>query len=85
MKKTVEIGDSLNILKEFDMFSRSMPSNQLLAGSDKSLVLFKASQGGRLGNILEQLGLFMKDDHMDYEDEEDGLFLYDSEEGVMCS
>lgn len=85
MKKTVEIGDSLNILKEFDMFSRSMPSNQLLAGSDKSLVLFKASQGGRLGNILEQLGLFMKDDHMDYEDEEDGLFLYDSEEGLMCS
>lgn len=85
MQKTVEIGDDLNILKEFDMFSRSMPSNYLVDGSDISLVLFEAGQGGRLGNILEQLGLFMKDDHMDYEDEEDGLFLHDREEGLMCS
>ncbi|KAK1375455.1 Transcription factor GTE12 [Heracleum sosnowskyi] len=85
MEKTVEIGDDLNILKEFDMFSGSMPSNHLVNGSDKSLVLLEASQDGRLGNILEQLGLFMKDDHMDYEDEEDGIFLHDREEGLMCS
>lgn len=85
MEKTVEIGDDPNILKEFDMFSRSMPSNHLVNGSDKSLVLLEASQGSQLGNILEQLGLFMKDDHIDYEDEEDGLFLHDREEGLMCS
>ncbi|XP_074330712.1 transcription factor GTE12-like isoform X1 [Apium graveolens] len=84
MEKTVEIGDDPNILKEFNMFSQSMPSNQLVNGSDKSLVLLEASQGGQLGNILEQLGLFMKDDHIDYEDEEDGLFLHDRKEGLMC-
>lgn len=85
MEKTVEIGDDLNVLKEFEMFSRSMPSNHPFDGSDKSVVLLEASQGGRLGNILEQFGLFMKDDHMDSEDEEDGLFLHDREEGLMCS
>ncbi|KAL1829608.1 transcription factor GTE10 isoform X1 [Daucus carota subsp. sativus] len=76
MEKTVEIDENLNILKEFDMFSR---------GSDKSLVPFEASQGGHLGNILEHLGLYMKDDYMDYEDEEEGLFLHDREEGLVCS
>lgn len=84
MEKTVEIGDNLNILEEFDMFSRTMPSNHLVDGSDKTLLLFEASEVGRLGNILEKLGLFMKDDYMEYEDEE-GLLLHDRLEGLMCS
>ncbi|KAK1368621.1 transcription factor GTE11-like [Heracleum sosnowskyi] len=49
------------------------------------MVLFKAGQGARFGNIMEQIGLFLKNDYMDYEDEEDGQFLQDWEEGQICN
>lgn len=49
------------------------------------MVLFKARQGDRFGNIMERIGLFLKTDYMDYEDEEDGLFLQDWEEGQICN
>ncbi|KAK1369842.1 hypothetical protein POM88_036353 [Heracleum sosnowskyi] len=49
------------------------------------MVLFKARQGNRFGNIMEQIGLFLKNDYMDYEDEEDGQFLQDWEEGQICN
>lgn len=49
------------------------------------IVLFKARQGDRFGNIMERIGLFLKNDYMDYEEEEDGLFLQDWEEGQICN
>ncbi|KAK1368863.1 Transcription factor GTE12 [Heracleum sosnowskyi] len=49
------------------------------------MVLFKARQGDRFGNIMQQIGLFLKNDDMDYEDEEDGQFLQDWEEGQICN
>ena len=49
------------------------------------MVLFEASQGDRFGNIMERIGLSIKNDYMDYEDEEDGLFLPDWEEGQICN
>ncbi|KAL1834057.1 transcription factor GTE9 [Daucus carota subsp. sativus] len=49
------------------------------------MVLFEASQGDRFGNIMERIGLSIKNDYMDYEDEEDGLFSPDWEEGQICN
>ncbi|KAL8108240.1 transcription factor GTE12-like [Apium graveolens] len=49
------------------------------------IVLFKARHGDRMGNIMERIGLFLKNDFMDYEEEEDGQFLQDWEEGQICN
>lgn len=49
------------------------------------IVLFRARQGDRFGNIMERIGLFLKNDYMDYEDEEDGQFVQDWEEGQICN
>lgn len=46
MEKTADIEDSVKVLEELDMFSRSMPSNYLFNGSDKFEVLLGASRSG---------------------------------------
>ncbi|KAJ4970925.1 hypothetical protein NE237_004024 [Protea cynaroides] len=72
MEKTVDINENQEILKDLEMFFGYSQTNQL---NNEAL-------GGRNGNVLERLGLFMKDDYME---EEEAVLNGDVEEGEIVS
>ncbi|KAJ4981695.1 hypothetical protein NE237_032532 [Protea cynaroides] len=89
MEKTVEINENQEILKDLEMFGGYSQLDQLdneaLGGdiADGLEVILGSLEGGRNGNALERLGLFMKDDYMEEEEEE--VLNGDVEEGEIGS
>ena len=84
MEKTAEIELNLEIQKELEVLSGcSLSSNQphdRRSGSEK----VTGAYGGTRGNPLHQLGLFIKDEYL--EDDDDEAFLNeDGEEGEILS
>ncbi|KAL7211534.1 hypothetical protein ACSBR2_014405 [Camellia fascicularis] len=71
MEKTVEIDNNLESLKDLEMLSRCSLSDNL--------------HGFRIGNLLEELGLVMKDDFMGDEEDEVAILNGDGEEGEIFS
>ncbi|KAL7212668.1 hypothetical protein ACSBR2_015365 [Camellia fascicularis] len=85
MEKTVEIDDNLEILKDLEMLSRCSVSYHL-RGSEGPDFVMGPTVLGHFGNALEQLGLFMKDDYiMGDEDDEEAILNGDGEEGEIFS
>lgn len=77
MEKTAEIDDNLEILKDLEM----------LRGS-----VFEAIEASHLGNPLERLGLFIKDDYLGGDDDDEAeddderaILSGDGEEGEIFS
>ncbi|OWM90896.1 hypothetical protein CDL15_Pgr027383 [Punica granatum] len=70
MEKTVEIGENLEILKELEILSGCSLSVHVPESDDGSEVLSGGFDGSPGKNALERLGLFMKDDYMEDDDEE---------------
>ncbi|KAM7500614.1 hypothetical protein LguiA_025028 [Lonicera macranthoides] len=75
MEKTAEIDDNLEVLKDLEM----------LRGS-----VFEAIEAGHLGNPLERLGLFIKDDYLGGDDDDEAedddekdIWSGDGEEGEI--
>ncbi|PSR98664.1 Transcription factor like [Actinidia chinensis var. chinensis] len=66
MEKTVEIYENQEILKDLEMLSRSALSDFVLGSGE----VLGSLEGFRLGNPLERLGLFMKDDYLGDDDDE---------------
>ncbi|XP_042483859.1 transcription factor GTE9-like [Macadamia integrifolia] len=89
MEKTVEINENQEILKDLEMFGGYSLLNQLdheaLGGviADGFEVMLGSLEGGYHGNALERLGLFMKDDYM--EEDEESVLNGDVEEGEIGS
>ncbi|KZV56020.1 hypothetical protein F511_12719 [Dorcoceras hygrometricum] len=76
MEKTVEISENQEVLNELEMLTRDPPSDFLDGeGSDVSLGASRHS-----GNFLERLGLYIKDDYWEEEDE-----ILSGEEGEILS
>lgn len=70
MEKTVEIGDNLEILKELEILTGGSLSVHVPESDDGSEVLSGGFDGSPCKNALEQLGLFIKDDFLEDDDEE---------------
>ncbi|GMI82268.1 hypothetical protein like AT5G46550 [Hibiscus trionum] len=85
MEKTAEIEQNLEILRELEMLSGcSLSNNQLLDLKNESEKASGASYEGVCGNPLQQLGLFIKAEYS--EDEDDNAILNeDGEEGEILS
>lgn len=77
MERTVVIGENLEIFKELEMLSGCSLSPRLPESDDGSEVV----SGSFEGNPLQQLGLFMKDDYLDCDDEEE--MVLNGEEGEI--
>ncbi|CAK9171622.1 unnamed protein product [Ilex paraguariensis] len=86
MEKTVEIYENLDILKDLEMLSQCSLSSHCLDGEEDgwSGIVLGAAKGGRSANALERLGLYIKDDHLVYEDYET-ILKGDGEEGEILS
>ncbi|XP_043701837.1 transcription factor GTE9-like [Telopea speciosissima] len=88
MEKTVEIDENQEILKDIEMLGGysqlKQIDNEALGGdiADGLEVMLGSLEGG---NALERLGLFMKDDYMEEEDEEEAVLNGDVEEGEIGS
>ncbi|XVF25561.1 hypothetical protein REPUB_Repub13aG0222600 [Reevesia pubescens] len=84
MEKTAEIEQNLEILKELEMLSGwSLSNNQLHCrknGSEK----VSGSYGGTGENPLHQLGLFIKDEYSE-DDDDEAVLNEDGEEGEILS
>lgn len=75
MGRTVEIDENVDILKDLEMLCCGSPSD-LLDGEGYDV--FRVFHHG---NPLEQLGLYIKADHL----EEDEDAIWDGEEGEILS
>ncbi|TYJ34326.1 hypothetical protein E1A91_A05G161400v1 [Gossypium mustelinum] len=85
MEKTAEIEQNLEILKELEMLSGcSLSNNQLHGRKSDSEQVNGASHGGNGGNPLQQLGLFIKVEYSEDEDDE-AILNEDGEEGEIVS
>ncbi|XP_039017900.1 transcription factor GTE9-like [Hibiscus syriacus] len=85
MEKTAEIEQNLEILKELEKLSGcSLSNNQLHDLKNKSEKLCGASYEGIRGNALQQLGLFIKAEYLEDEDD-DTILNEDGEEGEILS
>ncbi|XP_077219981.1 transcription factor GTE12-like isoform X2 [Tasmannia lanceolata] len=74
MEKTVEIDENREIMKDLEMLGFSLPNHYV----------DMVASATHCGNPLEQLGLFMKNEDM--EDDEDAVWNCDVEEGeIDCS
>ncbi|KAI4304444.1 hypothetical protein MLD38_039953 [Melastoma candidum] len=69
MEKTVDIGENLETLKELEMLSGCSLSLCLPESDDGSEVLLGVCDSNS-GNALERLGLYMKDDYLEDDEEE---------------
>lgn len=69
MEKTVDIGENLETLKELEMLSGCSLSLCIPDSDDGSEVLSGICDGFNGGNALERLGLFIKDDYLEDEEE----------------
>ncbi|KAK4742728.1 hypothetical protein SAY87_000729 [Trapa incisa] len=70
MEKSVEIGENLHILKELEILTGGCLSVNAMESDDGSEVLSGGLDGTPGKNPLEQLGLFMKDDYIEEDDDE---------------
>ncbi|KAL4280524.1 hypothetical protein GQ457_03G036070 [Hibiscus cannabinus] len=85
MEKTAEIEQNLEILKELEMLSGcSLSNNQLHDLKNESEKASGASYEGIRGNPLQQLGLFIKTEYSEDEDD-DAILNEDGEEGEILS
>ncbi|KAK8580568.1 hypothetical protein V6N13_143648 [Hibiscus sabdariffa] len=85
MEKTAEIEQNLEILKELEMLSGcSLSNNQLHDLKNESEKASGASYEGICGNPLQQLGLFIKTEYSEDEDD-DAILNEDGEEGEILS
>ncbi|KAI3409406.1 uncharacterized protein J3R85_019345 [Psidium guajava] len=83
MEKTVDFEENLKILKELEMLSGcSGSSPRLTDGDDGSEVVSGVFDGAHYRNPLERLGLFMKDEFLEDDDDEKILI---GEEGEILS
>lgn len=82
MEKTVDFEENLKILKELEMLSGCSGSSPRLAdGDDGPEVVSGVFDGAHYRNPLERLGLFMKDEFLDEDDEK----ILIGEEGEILS
>lgn len=82
--KTVELEQNLDILKELERLSGCSLSTYRLYQRDGSYqTVFGAFEGSRYGSPLQRLGLFIKDDNLDLEDEVDATLSDNREEGEI--
>ena len=84
MEKTAEIEQNLEILKELEMLSGCSLSNNQLDGRKNGSEKVTGTYGGIRGNPLHQLGLFIKDEYLE-EDDEEAVLNEDGEEGEILS
>ncbi|KAE8732699.1 bidirectional sugar transporter SWEET2a-like isoform X1 [Hibiscus syriacus] len=86
MEKTAEIEQNLEILKELEMLSGcSLSNNQSHDLKKDSEKVSGALYEGIIGNPLQQLGLFIKAEYSEDEDDEDAFLNEDGEEGEILS
>lgn len=83
MEKTVDFEENIKILKELEMLSGCSGSSPRLADvDDGSEVVSGVFDGAHYRNPLERLGLFMKDEFLEDDDDEKILI---GEEGEILS
>ncbi|KAK4802068.1 hypothetical protein SAY86_000271 [Trapa natans] len=71
MEKSVEIGENLHILKELEILTGGSLSVNVMESDDGSEVLSGGLDGTPGKSPLEQLGLFMKDDYVEEDDDDE--------------
>lgn len=88
MVKTVEIVNDHKILEDLEQLSGCSLSDQLSCGSCESSPGVSSGEKVHFVKALEQLGLFMKDDYLEDEDEDDIIIIsgrgHGEEEGEIC-
>lgn len=86
MERTIEIGHNLEVLKELEILCGFTPSSYQHLTRDKGRqVLMVSSCPADMRSPLEQLGLFIKDEYLQDEDdnEEEAILNGDGEEGEI--
>ncbi|GMN43413.1 hypothetical protein TIFTF001_012629 [Ficus carica] len=86
MERTIEIGHNLEVLKELEILCGFTPSSYQHLTRDKGReVLMVSSCPADVRSPLEQLGLFMKDEYLQDEDEneEEAILNSDGEKGEI--
>ncbi|KAF8018908.1 hypothetical protein BT93_H3719 [Corymbia citriodora subsp. variegata] len=84
MEKTVDFEENLEILKELEMLSGCSSSSPRLGDvDDGSEVLSGVFDGAYYRNPLERLGLFMKDEFLEDDDDDEKILI--REEGEILS
>ena len=83
MERTVEIENNVEIIKELEMLTGCKLSYQALSSKDGSGVAVEMLDMSRVDNLLERLGLFIKDEY-NTADEDDEV-LNGWEEGEILS
>ncbi|GLU13883.1 hypothetical protein SLE2022_304930 [Rubroshorea leprosula] len=84
VEKTVEFEQNLEILKELEMLSGCSLSTYCLYHKGSShQTLSGALEGTGIGNPLQLVGLSIKDEYLDDEDEEEATMNEDGEEGEI--
>ncbi|GKU94310.1 hypothetical protein SLEP1_g7825 [Rubroshorea leprosula] len=84
VEKTVEFEQNLEILKELEMLSGCSLSTYCLYHKGRShQTVSGALEGTGIGNPLQLVGLSIKDEYLDDEDEEEATMNEDGEEGEI--
>ncbi|XP_022715676.1 transcription factor GTE12-like isoform X2 [Durio zibethinus] len=86
MEKTAEIEQNLEILKEFEMLSGCSLSINQLHGRKNGYEKVSGAYGGTRVNpqLMQQLGLFIKDEYL-ADDDDEAILNEDGEEGEILS
>lgn len=81
MEKAVQLEDNLMTLKELEMLTQCSPTF-ILHGCCPVMVL-RRLETGEILNPLEQLGLHIKDDFLEEDDDEETFLTWEGEEGEI--